>query len=401
MVVEAGKGEHHYYWLTDQSLEATDTAPLEARKHYLGVDVVHWYINKQGNILSNRIASGTVQLALAEEIYEVGLGTYQLEGGARTAPVFDRPILANRVFLGGRITIRVFMRTIQQDTLLGSLLRDMAKASIDVVTGAVGAATATGPTAVLMAAATSMVSSVKKILNEGKNGFTIFDPNGLDVTVNPASLRGAATYLLLHRGTNLIRDCLTLEHNSQGILNVFYDKKPLEDGAWILLRLRREDEYGMFRPWEQEARSVRTEIDNIIDTWLLGGIKPEQIQQQLVPLGSDPLTVGDKALSVVAKIRSDYVLAEREAIKKAGQLRSLLLLAQEACRNQQPQIYVDGRAQMEESLRTGVTPPALISKTFLSEAQRIAGSRGRYMTLASPDLVGEKLWRSLRYIGDI
>jgi len=149
----AGRGDHHYFLLKSTDADKADNAGLEAFQHYLGVDAVRWYVNKQSNILKDRMASGTVQVGLAgNEVYEVGLGTYELKGGARTAPVFARPILPNRVFQGGAISLKTFVRTMKQDTLLGGLLRDMSKASLEVVSGAIGAATATGPLPMLVAA---------------------------------------------------------------------------------------------------------------------------------------------------------------------------------------------------------------------------------------------------------
>ncbi|HNT56170.1 MAG TPA: hypothetical protein PKG95_15740, partial [Anaerolineaceae bacterium] len=130
MPTDAGKGEHHYYLIKRPAENPNDTAEIEARKHYLGIDAVRWFVNKQGTILTNRIASGTVHVSLANETYDAGLGLYQLEGGARTAPIFDRPVLPNRIYPGDKITLRIYMRAIQQDTLLGGLLREMSKASL-------------------------------------------------------------------------------------------------------------------------------------------------------------------------------------------------------------------------------------------------------------------------------
>ena len=74
MPTEAGKGEHHYYLIKRQAENPKDTAEIEVRKHYLGIDAVRWFVNKQGTILTNRIARGTVHVSLANETYEAGLG---------------------------------------------------------------------------------------------------------------------------------------------------------------------------------------------------------------------------------------------------------------------------------------------------------------------------------------
>mgnify|MGYP007112110211 CR=1 FL=1 len=131
-------------------------------------------------------------------------------------------MLPNRIYPGDKITLRIYLRAIQQDTLLGGLLREMSKASLDVIAGAVGAATATGPMAVLLAAGASLTSGVREILNQGRRGLTILDPEGLEITLSAADLRGPETYLLIHRGMNLAASQFRLAGNGNNITDVLY-----------------------------------------------------------------------------------------------------------------------------------------------------------------------------------
>jgi len=403
MSTQAGKGEHHYYLLNPPNADQEDMAPFEPRKHYLGIDAVRWYVNKQGNFLRRKMASGTCQLNLADETYEVGLGVYQLQGGARTAPFFEQPILGNRIFRGGGLTFKVFVRAIEEDSLLGGLLRDMAKASLAVVAGALGAATVTGPSAILLEAGASLTKGAKKILNEGKNAVTVFDPEGVDVSLELTKLRGPTNYLLIHRGMELDGARLSLKPDRGGVLDVFKDGAPLDDGAWILFKLRREDKYGSPRPWEKDARNIRNEVDNLLDRWKMGGIQRKNAETALTPTdrgGANQPSLGDRVLAVVYQIRADHVLAEREATNAAGELLAVLELAREAVKENKPEEYTNGRENMVTSLYAGVKPLPLTAKIFAAEAVHLA--KARSMTLvsraAAPDLVGNTLWRTLRYV---
>ena len=393
MVTEAGKGEHHYYVLKPANFEEQDTDALEVRKHYLGIDAVRWYVNEQGNFFRDRMASGTVQLSLADEMYEVGLGTYQLEAGARTAPVFDRAILPNRRFRGGRITFKIFVRAIQSDTVLGGLLRELANVSLDVAIGAVGAATAAGPMAVLLTAGTNLAGGVKKVLSDGKNAVTVFDPEGVDVNFRAADLKGPVNYVLVHRGAELDAGDLSLTRENS---DVVYKGNPLDDGAWILFRLRREDRYASPRPWDDEARHFRGEMKDVMDRFSLGGISLEDSRNALTPTRGFPPNLADRLMDVVAKIRNDYVLAEAEATLKAGMLISLLKLAQRAVNENNAQKYNAESEVMASCISEGREPTREVADAFSVEARDMANARAN--AEAAPELYGENLWSTMRRI---
>ena len=59
--MEAGKGEHRVYRIVDPV--PGDTARLTAGNHYVGVDAVAWFINKESNWFADRMASGTLTLS--------------------------------------------------------------------------------------------------------------------------------------------------------------------------------------------------------------------------------------------------------------------------------------------------------------------------------------------------
>jgi len=92
MATEAGKGEHRVYRIVPAN---PDHDPLAANRHYLGVDAVAWFINKQSSWFADRMASGTLDISIANgvEKYQAALGTFDLKDGSHIAPVFDRPVV--------------------------------------------------------------------------------------------------------------------------------------------------------------------------------------------------------------------------------------------------------------------------------------------------------------------
>src|SRR3954464_8643310 len=80
MPTPAGKGEHHVYKIVPADNPGKPV--LTPRKHYLGVDAVAWYINKESSFFADRMASGTLQITLSSglEQYQAALGTFELKG---------------------------------------------------------------------------------------------------------------------------------------------------------------------------------------------------------------------------------------------------------------------------------------------------------------------------------
>jgi hypothetical protein len=101
---EAGQGEHRVYRVVPQ--DPNDTGKLTARNHYVGVEAVAWFINKESSWFTDRMASGTLDIKLAGglEHYQAALGTFELKRGSRIAPVFERPVIPDRNHRGGPIT---------------------------------------------------------------------------------------------------------------------------------------------------------------------------------------------------------------------------------------------------------------------------------------------------------
>jgi len=283
--LEAGEGEHRVYRITPSS---TDHGKLTVRNHYVGVDAVAWYINKESSWFTDRMASGTldIQLCGGLEKYQAGLGTFQLKGGAKVAPVFDKAVIPDRNYRGGPMVFSASLTAIKKDTTLGAMLKSAANASLGIAAGMVQTASLTGPAALLAGAGQDLLSGVKKVLGDtAAKSEPLFDFSGLEKTLQPEEIAGPEVYLLFHRGTLLDEPKLTVRTSGQVRLP-YHDGTPLEDGAWLLLRIRRSDEYSGAREWFDATRALRGKLESLVDDVAAHIIPKDNALKQLVP-GTD------------------------------------------------------------------------------------------------------------------
>ena len=88
-----------------------------------------------------------------------------------------------------------------------------------------------------------MIGGVKKVLSDtGQKPEALFDFTGLEFSMQPDLLVGSEMYLLMHRGAELDESSLTVKKSGQ-LLLPYLGGAPVNDGVWLLLRLRRSDEY--------------------------------------------------------------------------------------------------------------------------------------------------------------
>jgi len=213
--IEAGNGEHHVYKIT---VDSADSAKLTARNHYLGVDAVSWFVNKDSSWFRNRMASGAMSIKLSSglEEYHVALGTFALEAGTRRAPIFDRPALPDRNYRGGPLTFFAQLSGVKSDTALSGILKSAATASLGVVSGMVATATVAGPSKLLGGAGQAIIEGVRTLLTStGDNREPLFDFNGIEYTIQPEEIVGPQIFLLLHRGSELVERNLTVVNSGK------------------------------------------------------------------------------------------------------------------------------------------------------------------------------------------
>jgi hypothetical protein len=373
--MEAGKGEHRVYPISDPV--PGDPGKLTARNHYVGVDAVAWFINKQSSWFTDRMASGTLEIKLAGglESYQVALGTFTLKGGSKTAPVFDKPVLPDRNFRGGGLTFVAALTAIKKDTAIAGLLKSAADASLGVAAGMVDTATLAGPTKLLAAAGSDILGGVRTLLKDtGEKREPLFDFSGLEFTLKPEEVVGPRSYLLLHRGSQL--DEVKLKVQKIGHLQMpFYGDAPLDDGAWLLLRIRRSDEYSGVREWFDAARAFRLRVSALVDDVLSGVLSKDDALKEFRASPGGDKTLHDEFIRMRGVIGGDGVLTEREAVYHIGQLRVRLDAARRAISDGDKDLYYGTIKAVVAALGHGEQPAGPIALTLLEEANSIASSR--------------------------
>jgi hypothetical protein len=375
MPTEAGRGEHHV--LRIPGADSPDKNPLEPGKHYLGIDAVAWYINKESGWLRKSMASGTLDIKLAGglEQYQTALGTYELKSGARVAPVFERPVLPDRNLVGGPITLNASLTAIKRDTVLGGMLKSAANASLGIVAGMVQTATVAGPAKLLSAAGDDLLAGVRKVLGEtGENREPIFDFSGLEFSVKPQDLIGPETYVLLHRGAALPAGKVSIGKQGDLMLPML-NGAMLDDGAWLLLRLRRTASYAGVRDWYEPVRQLRFRIKALVDDVEAGVLEKDEALKRLKPSSTGDQTLFDEFSKLRAIISADGVMTEAEAAARIGELNAALTAARKAISAQSSADFDTALVNLSETLARGGRPRGLVQQAFAAGAVEAVSTR--------------------------
>jgi hypothetical protein len=393
MGTSAGKGEHHIYRIKTSADDTKDKG-LEAEKHYLGIDAVAWFINKESSWFSSRMASGTLDITLAGglERYQAALGVFDLAGGAKTAPVFDRPILPDRRYRGGPIVVSASLSGAKKDTALSSMLKSAAGASLGVLSGMVQTATIVGPAKLLEAAGQDLVSGVKKVLSESaEKREPLFDFAGLELSIQPGELGHDETYFLFHRGTELNSNKLTVDRNGQLFVPVL-GSQPLDDGAWLLLRFRKSTEYSGVREWFDVATRWRNKLAALVDDVGFKIVSKDAALKRLRPTTSGDQTLFDEYSQLRTMVITDGVLTEAEASTRAGLLRAALQATVNAVQSDAPRHLTAHLKVLRDELMSGKTPGGEAGVAFLDGAASVSAERDKL----APKENGKDVAASLR-----
>lgn len=375
MPIEAGKGEHRVYKINTST--GSNLPKLTPGLHYLGIDAVAWYINKESSWFSDRMASGTLQITLASgaEQYQAALGTFELKKGAKTAPVFEKPVLPDRNFVGGPITLNASLAAIKKDTVLAGMLKSAANASLGIVAGMVQTASATGPVQLLSAAGDELINGVKKVLSDtGQKREALFDFTGLEFSMQPGILVGDEIFLLMHRGSPLDEAKLAVRKSGQLSLP-FFGSSVLDDGAWLLLRLRRSDEYSGVRDWYAAARTLRGKIASLVSDVESGVVTKADGVKQLKPSATGNATIFDEFAKLRAIIQNDGVLSERQAGAFVGDLNSQINAARSGISANSEAAFYENLARVRSALASGEKPRGAAGKAFVDEVVNLTNSR--------------------------
>lgn len=371
--MHAGEGEHSVYLIRGNR---GDDNPIAAQEHYLGIDAVSWFVNKESRWFSNRMASGvlTIELAAGAEKYDVGLGLYELHSGARVAPIFDRPVLPERVYRGGQVTIRASLWGIARDTRIAKLMTSSASAALSVVGGMVQTSMAIGPHAPLTAAGTTLVRGLREILDSDDDSMRIFDPAGFEASLRSHQIVGAETYVLLHRGSKLDRHSLAVSTEGAAVEPLHAGQR-LEDGAWLLLRLRRESEYPREREWYQAWRRWMTHVTMLMDDVDHGATPIEQALSALRRSPGSTSSIYDEYRKVRDQILADGVITQTEAAGYASLLSSSLSNAVDALERGSPRTFAAKMAEIRRGADEGKAPDEMARQVHRQEFAAAGNTR--------------------------
>ena len=407
MAVEAGRGEHHIYKIVPH--DASDQAKLTAGSHYVGVDAVSWFINKQGSWFSHRMVSGTLDIKMAggSENYPVALGTFNLSGGSRIAPVVEKPILCDRNYRGGPISFCAMLSAVNEDTVIRGMLKSSAEASLEIVYGMVETAAITGPAGILRAASHDIINNVQKVLTDTKlKCEAIFDFTGLEYNLRPEAMAGPQIFILFHRGANLHEPGLSVKSQlvyHTEILMPYYENAPLEDGAWLMLRIRRCDEYSEVRSWFADVSIFLSKIKRLVDNVKAGSITENDGLAQLRRSRIGDKTIADEFFRLRSVICSDGVISKREAAAQVGLLYITILAAKDAIKKLDPKILTDTITQAIEALSQGQSIAGKIGKAFAEQVALVSSVREPCIAKdTSPSriakLCGDELFSTMQYL---
>ncbi|UCH50784.1 MAG: hypothetical protein JSV54_07145 [Chloroflexota bacterium] len=416
MAVEAGRGEQHTYKIVPH--DASDQAKLTAGSHYVGVDAISWFINKKVSWFSNRLASGCLHIKMAggSESYPVALGVFNLSGGSRIAPVVEKPILRDRSYRGGSISFSTMLCAVNKNDVVRGMIKSATEASLEIVYGMVETATLTGPTGVLCAAGEDIIGNVQKVLTDTSlKCETLFDFSGSEYYLSPEAMVGPQAFILFHRGENLDERRLSVKFGvdldkpgisvkpQSQILMPYYEDAPLEDGAWLMLRIRRCDEYTGFRDWFRDVGELLSRIKRLVDDVKAGLITENKGLVQLRRSVTGDKTILDEFFRLRSIICNDGVISEREAAAHVGLLYIAIVAAKEAIQNLNPKILTDTIAQARKALSQGQSIEGKIGKAFADEVASVSNVRKPCLAKdTSPSriakLYGDELFSNMQYL---
>jgi len=363
---KAGEGNpHKYIILADKSPSAIQ---FSVDKHYIGVDAVVWFVNSQSNFLTDRMVAGTIEVTINGQVFPVVLGQYELKGGQQVAPIFDRALITSIPYQSANVVFKAVIQGNRQNTMVGTLLKQMAAATITAVAGAVTLEAGGVGGVALASAGGVLVDGAQQVLSDNNDKkVTIFNP--FEVTIHPVDeLRGAQSYVLLHKGTDgLDAAKLTIATGANGT-DVQFDGKPFRDGAWLLLRLRRNETYlGDPRPWRSDVDGVKSAFDELIDSWKSSLLSLDDVKSNLSRSTSESPTVADQVGIVNRRINADEALLRSDRRKCAAVLRAYLQAAIGAAASGKPQDYYDAVAAIEGTVKSNSPQPKILTDAIVAE----------------------------------
>jgi hypothetical protein len=158
------------------------------------------------------------------------------------------------------------------------------------------------------------------------------------------------------------------------LLLPYLNSQPLEDGAWLLLRLRRSSEYSGFREWFDVIKVFRFNVKGLVDDFGTGVITKEDALKRLKPSASGSETLFDEYSKLRTIIKNDGVLTGIQGSWYITNLLENLQEAQKAIESGQPKIFESALKETHLSLLKG-NPEGAFQKNFGEHLDDVRSSR--------------------------
>jgi hypothetical protein len=203
-------------------------------------------------------------------------------------------------------------------------------------------------------------------------------------------------------GVDLDKPGLSVKRQSE-ILMPYYENTPLEDGAWLMLRIRRSDEYSGIRSWFTDAAKLRSRVKSLVDDVKASLITKDDGLAQLKPSGTGDKTILDEFFRLRSIIYSDGVLSEREAGAQVGLLYTAIVAAKDAIKKLNPEILTATVNGLSESLSRGQSVAGEIGQAFAEQVALVVDVRKSSIVKdSSPGriakLSGDELFSTMQYL---
>jgi hypothetical protein len=171
--------------------------------------------------------------------------------------------------------------------------------------------------------------------------------------------------LLLHRGSLLDRQRLSILDEDAVSLPA-YEQQSLQDGVWLLLRLRRVSEFPVERPWVKLFRQWVGQVIGLLDDAQTQGLTSQNALTTLTSDGeSSPLY--DLYRRVRGDILNDGVLTQVEAAGYAGTLSSYWRFAIESIQTGDYGRFLGQLPLLTTGIETGQAPSSAVESVYRAE----------------------------------
>lgn len=350
---------------------AVDKVPFDKEKNYVRIDAVSWFVNKQGSCMKSVIASGTVALKVDESPYSFPLGSFTLEKGAKSSPIFEMPLIPTTPWDGSPISIFANLTAMKNNTKFGSLLQSLAVAAVNYGSMAMDSSSLLTAYPGLSQISATLTGTAEEIVQQqGIGKVPIFDnESGAGITIQSENLYGNETYILLYKGRPLVQSNLRIEVGGlTGIPEVVENGKPLRDGAWILFRIAREDYFAGARPWSGDLERAKAQLKVQMTIFKSDPTAGKSILNALQLTsdhgGGKPQTLGDQFNFIGNLIGQDMALTPNQRLQELTIANLYPVIAEKAIQKANPDDFFKNIAILENGANGTNIPQATVTTVF-------------------------------------